>query len=253
LFVAHKNSPLPTTWDRVMQIGDASGMQSPLSFGGFGALTRHLARLTSSVTAALEADALSAPQLGLINPYQANLRAAWLFQASMRPPVRAGEWNDAFISKVLVATFEVMEARGDTVMRPFLQDVLRPDSLVQTIGGLMLSSPAVAVEILIRLGPIPLADWFLHFAAMVGGAVAASEPSRGLAKRIAASLPPADAFALERRVQGWQFGSGMDYVPKQPTPMDPTALTRAQAAASAARAFASARAAGGSAVSLVSK
>ncbi len=33
---------------RIIQIGDASGLQSPLSFGGFGALTRHLARLTNA-------------------------------------------------------------------------------------------------------------------------------------------------------------------------------------------------------------
>ena len=26
----------------------------------------------------------------MINPYQANLRAAWLFQASMRPPLKVG-------------------------------------------------------------------------------------------------------------------------------------------------------------------
>ena len=41
-----------------MQIGDASGIQSPLSFGGFGALTRHLRRLTNAVSEALEADCL---------------------------------------------------------------------------------------------------------------------------------------------------------------------------------------------------
>ena len=41
-----------------MQIGDASGIQSPLSFGGFGALTRHLQRLTDAVSEALEADCL---------------------------------------------------------------------------------------------------------------------------------------------------------------------------------------------------
>ena len=41
---------------RVLQVGDASGIQSPLSFGGFGALTRHLSRLTAAVKEALEAD-----------------------------------------------------------------------------------------------------------------------------------------------------------------------------------------------------
>lgn len=30
-----------------LQFGDASGIQSPVSFGGFGSLTRHLGRLTT--------------------------------------------------------------------------------------------------------------------------------------------------------------------------------------------------------------
>ena len=49
-------SPLKPAWDRVLQIGDASGIQSPLSFGGFGAMTRHLARLRKAVIEALEVD-----------------------------------------------------------------------------------------------------------------------------------------------------------------------------------------------------
>ena len=58
------------------------GLQSPLSFGGFGAITRHIGRLTSAVESALDVDALSKEQLATINPYQANLRAAWLFQVA---------------------------------------------------------------------------------------------------------------------------------------------------------------------------
>jgi hypothetical protein len=40
--------------DWLLQVGDASGIQSPLSFGGFGALTRHLGRLTSAITDAAQ-------------------------------------------------------------------------------------------------------------------------------------------------------------------------------------------------------
>lgn len=32
-----------------LQFGDASGIQSPVSFGGFGSLTRHLGRLSSGI------------------------------------------------------------------------------------------------------------------------------------------------------------------------------------------------------------
>jgi hypothetical protein len=40
-------SPLPAAFDRVLQVGDASGIQSPISFGGFGAIIRHLSRLSN--------------------------------------------------------------------------------------------------------------------------------------------------------------------------------------------------------------
>ncbi|EOD41152.1 hypothetical protein EMIHUDRAFT_448701 [Emiliania huxleyi CCMP1516] len=59
LFTSYKDSPLPVQFDRVMQIGDAGGLQSPLSFGGFGAITRHIGRLSDAVESALAADALS--------------------------------------------------------------------------------------------------------------------------------------------------------------------------------------------------
>ena len=53
-FPTYRNSPLAPGFDRVLQIGDASGVQSPLSFGGFGALTRHIKRLTNAVMQGLE-------------------------------------------------------------------------------------------------------------------------------------------------------------------------------------------------------
>jgi len=238
LFTSYKDSPLPVKFDRVMQIGDAGGLQSPLSFGGFGAITRHIGRLTSAVEGALEADALGKDQLALVNPYQANLRAAWLFQASMRPPVKPGAWSEDFISKVLVSTFEVMESRGEEVMLPFLQDTLRVDGLALTIGGLMLTAPVTAVEILIRLGPVPLADWFLHFAGMILGSAIGSEQGRAAYKATAPLLPPSQRFAAARIIEGWQYGSGLDYAPPvQQTVMDPKALERARKAAASARAF----------------
>lgn len=53
-FPTYRNSPLAPGFDRVLQVGDASGIQSPLSFGGFGALTRHIGRLTTAVQEAVE-------------------------------------------------------------------------------------------------------------------------------------------------------------------------------------------------------
>jgi hypothetical protein len=36
--------------ERILQVGDASGIQSPISFGGFGAITRHLGRLSNGTS-----------------------------------------------------------------------------------------------------------------------------------------------------------------------------------------------------------
>eukprot|EP00899_Mesostigma_viride_P027533 jgi/Mesvir1/7965/Mv11876-RA.1 len=85
-FPSYKASPLPAGFDRILQIGDASGIQSPLSFGGFGSLTRHLARILAAVSDALEGDLLSRDHLGAINAYQPNLSSTWLYQRSMSVP-----------------------------------------------------------------------------------------------------------------------------------------------------------------------
>ena len=62
-FPTYRDSPLRPPAPRVLQIGDASGVQSPLSFGGFGAMTRHLARLTTSVHEALQVPSSAAAAL----------------------------------------------------------------------------------------------------------------------------------------------------------------------------------------------
>jgi lycopene cyclase CruP len=41
-FPTYHDSLLKPNWSQLLAVGDASGIQCPLSFGGFGALTRHL-------------------------------------------------------------------------------------------------------------------------------------------------------------------------------------------------------------------
>ena len=49
-------------------------------------------------------------------------------------------------------------------------------------------------------------------------------------------LPPAEAYAWERRFEAWQYGSGLDYVAEEPAPLKPADLERAKKAVEAARA-----------------
>jgi lycopene cyclase CruP len=72
-FPCYRQSPLKPQWHRILPIGDSSGSQSPLSFGGFGAMVRHLARLTGGIHEALQSDRLGRNALALLQPYQPNL------------------------------------------------------------------------------------------------------------------------------------------------------------------------------------
>ncbi|CAN0427910.1 unnamed protein product, partial [Ectocarpus sp. 13 AM-2016] len=68
-------------------------MQSPLSFGGFACLTRHVKRISEALSEALEGDLLDKKSLGLVNAYQPSLTSTWMFQKSMS--VGVGERVDA--------------------------------------------------------------------------------------------------------------------------------------------------------------
>ena len=64
-------------------MGDASAVQSPISFGGFCAMLRHLPRYTRGLDLALQSDRLSSGDLALLSPYLPNLGTAWMSAAAM--------------------------------------------------------------------------------------------------------------------------------------------------------------------------
>lgn len=73
-------------FDRLIAIGDAASLQSPLVFTGFGSLVRNLDRLTSLLDTALKHDLLSAGHLNQIRAYQSNVSVTWLFSKGMMVP-----------------------------------------------------------------------------------------------------------------------------------------------------------------------
>jgi len=75
-----------TGFDRLMAIGDAASLQSPLVFTGFGSLVRNLPRLTDLLDTALRHDLLQASHLNQIRAYQSNIAVTWLFSKGMMVP-----------------------------------------------------------------------------------------------------------------------------------------------------------------------
>ncbi|MEM8503733.1 MAG: FAD-binding oxidoreductase [Cyanobacteria bacterium P01_D01_bin.1] len=161
-FPCYKDSPLQYKWDRTLAVGDSSGSQSPLSFGGFGAMVRHLERLTQGIDDALQANLLDARALGKIQPYQPNLSVTWLFQKSMSVGVDQ-RLSPNKINEVLSTIFEDMEALGDEVLLPFLQDVVQFPALARTMLRTSTRHPGLVLSILPQVGVGSVASWMRHF------------------------------------------------------------------------------------------
>lgn len=162
-FPCYKNSPLQYEWNRALAVGDSSGSQSPLSFGGFGAMVRHLERLTAGIDDALQADLLDSKALSRLQPYQPNLSVTWLFQKSMSVSVNQTLPPNK-INDVLSTIFADMDALGDEVLRPFLQDVVQFPALAKTMLRTSTRHPALVASILPQVGVGSVASWSGHFA-----------------------------------------------------------------------------------------
>ncbi len=158
-FPAYSKSPVKMPWDRVIPIGDSSGSQSPVSFGGFGAMMRHLPRLTFAIDEALSSDSLTQKDLALIQPYQPNISVTWLFQKTMSVGVDK-QVNPNQINDLMSGVFKVMDKLGEDTLKPFLQDVIQFSGLSKTLP---LVNPKLVLPLLPQVGLPVLADWLKHY------------------------------------------------------------------------------------------
>jgi lycopene cyclase CruP len=207
-FPCYRDSPLKPQWDFILAVGDSSGGQSPLSFGGFGAMVRHLERLTTGIDAALQQNALDRKALALLQPYQPNLAVTWLFQramsVSMAQTVGANQVNE-----LLAGVFADMQGLGDRVLKPFLQDVVQFPALFQTLARTAVSHPAIVLKVIPQVGIPTLATWLGHYVSLMGYA-ALYPVSRAIAP-FAKHFSPRQRYYYDRWVQALEYGSGNDY------------------------------------------
>ncbi|WP_338441556.1 FAD-binding oxidoreductase [Synechococcus elongatus IITB4] len=203
---SYRNSPLQSCWNRILAIGDSSGAQSPLSFGGFGALLRHLPRLCRGIHEALLSDCLQANDLALLQPHQPSLTVTWLFQQSMTVPLDRKLPPDS-INELLGRIFAVMDGLGPKTLKPFLQDVVQFQPLAKTLLMTTLLHPVLVAKLLPQLGLKPLLQWLPEFLqlGLYRSLAIAGEPTDWLT-----DITPAE-FQQRRRREAWVYGSGCDY------------------------------------------
>jgi lycopene cyclase CruP len=207
-FPCYRNSPLGSTWNRILPIGDSAGGQSPLSFGGFGAMIRHLQRLSNGIDEALTVDALGRSDLSLLQPYQPNIAVTWLFQRSMSVGVNQ-TLAPQQINQLLSAVFNAMEGLGDRTLRPFLQDVVQFGGLFKTLTAVSLLYPLLVLKIVPQVGLVALLTWLIHYINL-----AIYTMLHRMSHLIQLLLPlcsQRQQYRLHRWLDAWKYGSGADF------------------------------------------
>jgi lycopene cyclase CruP len=204
-FPSYRQSPLRLSWDRILPVGDSSGSQSPVSFGGFGAMVRHLNRLSCGIDEALKTDRLRQKDLALLQPYQPNISVTWLFQRTMSVAIDSNIDSDR-INNLMNGVFQVMEKLGDDVLKPFLQDVIQFPALTQT---LLSTNPLLALPSLPQAGPRTLIDWLGHYSNL--GLYSGLYPLGKTIAPIVRQLSPEKQYYYNRLLDAWRYGSGGDY------------------------------------------
>ena len=204
-FPAYKNSPIKLPFDRILPVGDSAGGQSPVSFGGFGAMIRHLPRLTKGIDEALKVDSLNQQDLALLQPYQPNISVTWLFQQTMSVEV-GKEVDPEQINNLMSGVFAVMDRLGDEVLKPFLQDVIQFAPLAKTLP---LVNPKLVLPLLPQIGIGSLISWLWHYLnlALYSGLYRLGK----LAQPVVKNLSPTQQYYYHRWLDAWKYGSGGDY------------------------------------------
>ncbi|MEG3878420.1 flavin-dependent dehydrogenase [Microcoleus sp. herbarium7] len=107
--------------DRLISIGDAASLQSPLVFTGFGSLIRNLFRLTDLLDTALKHNLLTANHLNQIRAYQSNVSVTWLFSKGMMVPA-GSSLPPQRINSILNTFFGILAAEELAVAETFIKD-----------------------------------------------------------------------------------------------------------------------------------
>jgi lycopene cyclase CruA len=107
--------------DRLISIGDAASLQSPLVFTGFGSLVRNLFRLTDLLDTALKHNLLRANHLNQIRAYQSNVSVTWLFSKGMMVPTGLS-LPPQRINSILNTFFGILAGQKLAVAETFIKD-----------------------------------------------------------------------------------------------------------------------------------
>jgi lycopene cyclase CruA len=146
-----------TAADRVLLIGDAAGLSSPLTFCGFGSHVRNLERLTEQTEIAFKKNAFDEKSLEEINAYEANVSQMASLAEFMRPMAK----SDSFVvNETMNAVMKALENLDPEIRKQLFQDRVRFKSFAKVLKETATLHPKVFKLMFEHLG-VKGAFWWI--------------------------------------------------------------------------------------------
>ena len=113
------NNVKKTATDRILLIGDAAGLSSPLTFCGFGSHVRNLRKLTDLTENALRENAFDEKTLSQINAYEPRVAQMSSLAEFMRPMPKS---SSSVVNETMNAVMSALSKLDPKISREMFQD-----------------------------------------------------------------------------------------------------------------------------------
>jgi lycopene cyclase CruA len=149
-------------YDRLVAIGDAASMQSPLVFTGFGSIVRNMPRLTDLLDTAVRNNLVKANDLNQIRAYQSNIAVTWLFSRGMMVPT-GRQIPPQRINSMLNTFFGILAGETPEIADGFVKDRFGWLPFNSMAIKAALTNPALLYWILDLVGPMDMVRWLQSY------------------------------------------------------------------------------------------
>ncbi|WP_404785445.1 NAD(P)/FAD-dependent oxidoreductase [Altericista sp. CCNU0014] len=149
-------------FDRLVAIGDAASMQSPLVFTGFGSMVRNLPRLTDLLDTALRNNLFKAQDLNQIRAYQSNIAVTWLFSRGMMVPT-GRQIPPQRVNSMLNTFFGILAGETPEIADGFVKDRFGWLPFNRMAIKAAFTNPALLYWIWDLVGPADMLRWLQSY------------------------------------------------------------------------------------------
>jgi lycopene cyclase CruA len=117
--------------DRILLLGDAASLSSPLTFCGFGSMVRNLDRLTSGLDRAMREGRLTGSDLGRVSAFEPNVASMANLMKYMCYDARTDEPN--FVNELMNEVMIVLDEMAPRYRQAMFRDEMKLDELASVM------------------------------------------------------------------------------------------------------------------------